>query len=245
MRYLKPLSPTVEEQLLTIIAEGLSILRSEAGLSWIDAEFNTSDADTRAIEDRVSRALYRGLEQAVKNTRSNVFGSLHPQMPIKPNPNVSYEPHESKIPDFTWEIINHTENPPRSDFHIECKRLGSPSSSSWKLNAKYVENGIIRFVSGEYRYGKDVELGIIIGYLEDMNHNDILQEVNSAISRSQSDVPEAKLTPLEPPLAGWQNKATSRLSHKLERSFPKSPFTIQHFWLDLRNCYPRTIAKSS
>ena len=126
-------------------------------------------------------------------------------------------------------------------FHIECKRLGSPTSSSWKLNPNYVHYGIIRFIAESHRYGQHAQSGAMIGYLEDMTCDEIHQEVNAEIEiAKQTLLSPSKISPLLLSQDGWQDKATSCLSHNLERPFPKTPFTLWHFWLDLRNCYPRT-----
>ncbi len=78
-----------------------------------------------------------------------------------------------------------------------------------------------------------------------MTREDIFQEINTAIEQvKQTLPPQIKISPLSFPQDGWQDKATTRLIHQLERSFPKSPFTLWHFWLDLHNCYPRTRKKA-
>ncbi|MFC1975824.1 hypothetical protein ACFLXQ_05460 [Chloroflexota bacterium] len=252
MKYLKPLRPVEEERILKAISDGLSILRSQKGLDWIDEEIRTQD--NRKIEDKVSRVLCRCLEQAHNNLKrigKSLMGTLFWQLPIQPDPNVSYEKHEDNIPDFSWQIFDNTQDIEKSQlplnfyFHIECKRLGSPTSPSWKLNPNYVHHGIIRFVSEGHRYGQHTQSSAMIGYIEDMGCEDIFQEVNIAIEQAvQILPPQIKISPLTFPQNGWQNKATSRLNHQLERSFPKSPFTLWHFWLDLRNCYPRTRKKT-
>ncbi|MBU0510889.1 MAG: hypothetical protein KKD28_14280 [Chloroflexi bacterium] len=251
MKHLKRLRPAEEERILEAIFDGLSILRSKQGLVWIDEEIKKRDK-RRSIEDRVSRALYRCLKQAQNNLKKmgqDLMGILYWQMPIQPNHNVSSEEHEDKIPDFSWQIFENAitleeqERPglPLSVyFHIECKRLGSPTSSSWKLNPNYVHDGVVRFVSDGHRYGQHTQSGAMIGYLEDMTCEEILRAVNAAIEQVQQTLPSPiKISPLSLSQDGWQTKSTSRLNHRLERSFLKSPFTLWHFWLDLRECYPR------
>ncbi len=253
MKHLKPLRRTEEERILQAIANGLAILRSEQGLGLIDEEIRGQD--NRKIEDRVSRALCRCLEQAqhdLKRRGQGLMGTLFWQLPIQPNPNVSYEKHEENIPDFSWQIIDVAYNKEQSQlplnfyFHIECKRLGSPTSSSWKLNPNYVNHGILRFVAESHRYGQHAQSGAMIGYLEDMTCDAIHQEVNATLEAVRQTLsPPSKISPLSLSPDGWQDNATSRLTHQLERSFPKSPFTLWHFWLDLRGCYPRTHKKTA
>lgn len=258
MKYLKLLRTTEEERILKTVSDGLSTLRSRQGLVWIDEEIKKRDK--RRIEDRISRALYRCLVQAqdtLKRAGQGLIGTLHWQIPIQPDPNVSYEEYEDNIPDFSWQIFDNVMSLGKEQdkenvhlslnyyFHIECKRLGSPTSATWKLNPNYVHNGILRFVSEGHRYCQHIQSGVMIGYLEDMTCEEILQEVNAAIEQVKETLsPQTKITPLLPPQTGWQEKATSRLTHQLERPFPKSPFTLWHFWLDLRNCYPRRCKKT-
>jgi len=248
MKYFKPLRRTEEERILQAIANGLSILRSEQGLGWINAEIEMQDK--REIEDRISRALYRCLKQAqnkLKQIGQGLTGTLSWQVPIQPDPNVSYEKHETKIPDFSWEIVDDVYEIEKSQiplnfyFHIECKRLGSPTSPRWKLNQKYVNDGIKRFIAESHRYGQHTQSGAMIGYLEDMTCDEIHQEVNAEIEAvKQTLLFPSKIPSLLLSQEGWQDNTASRLSHNLERSFLRTPFTLWHFWADLRNCYPRT-----
>ncbi len=256
MKHLKRLRPAEEERILEAIFDGLSILRSKQGLVWIGEEIKKLGKHP-PIEDRVSRALYRCLHQARSNLQKfgrDLMGELYWQMPIQPNPNVSSEEHEDNIPDFSWQIFENAVTLAEQSkldltlsvyFHLECKRLGSriPSGS---LNQKYVQKGIVRFVSDGHRYGQHTQSGAMIAYLEDMTCKEILRAVNAAIEQAQQTLPpQTKISLLSLSQDGWQTKSTSRLSHRLERSFPKSPFTLWHFWLDLRECYPRKYTKLS
>ena len=248
MKYFKSLRTTEEERIIRAITIGLSILRSEQGLGWIHEEVRKPDK--RKIEDKVSRALYRCLEIAqdeIKQKGQGLMGTLFSQLPIQPNPNMSYEDHEEKIPDFSWQILDNTYSidgfqlPINFYFIIECKRLGSPTSSSWKLNSNYVNHGIVRFIFESHCYGQHMASGAMIGYLEDMTRDDVHKEVDDEIKNVRHSLnPPSTISPLLLSQEGWQENTPSRLSHELERSFPKSPFTLWHFWLDLRDCYPRS-----
>jgi len=248
MKYLKPLRRTEEDRILQAISTGLSILRREEGLGWIAEEIKWQGS--RKLEDRVSRALYRCLQKAQSNLRQmgqGLMGTLSLQLPIQPDPNTSYEKHEDNVPDFSWQIfddvyeIKPSQIPLNFYFHIECKRLGSPTSPGWKLNPNYVNHGVVRFISESHRYGQHTRSGAMIGYLEDMTCDKIHGEVNAEIEAvKQTLLFPSVITPLLLSQEGWQDKDASRLSHNLERSFPITPFTLWHFWVDLRNCYPRT-----
>ena len=61
---------------------------------------------------------------------------------------------------------------------MECKKIGSPTSSSWILNENYIVNGSKRFDSSIHEYGKRASSGLMIGYKISMSHRAILREVN-------------------------------------------------------------------
>jgi hypothetical protein len=149
---------------------------------------------------------------------------------IQPKTDTPYSASEQKKPDFSLEL-----NDDLNDgvfFHIECKRLGSATSGSWKYNEKYVENGIYRFTTDTFCYGIDSPSGAMVGYIEDMELEDILTQVNKTIDQKLKIDKLAKIT-------DWQEKLTTHLNHSFERSFEKSPFILHHLWIDLRDCYPR------
>jgi hypothetical protein len=87
-----------------------------------------------------------------------------------------------KRPDFTCKITNpYASNPSEHEvsLHVECKRLGVPTSIHWILNENYVTNGIQRFDSTMYGYGKRSSSGMMIGYMTGMAPDIILIEVNN------------------------------------------------------------------
>ncbi|QGZ89497.1 hypothetical protein [Microcystis aeruginosa] len=135
---------------------------------------------------------------------------------------------EDKKPDFQWEMRDsHEINPERMSryYTLEAKRLGSPSS---KFQKDYVLKGIQRFILAEWGYGKSVSSGAMIGYIQNMELKEILNEVNKHCS--QLTIIDLTLSP-----EGWQNDV-SRLDHQLERpEVPPSPFNLRHLWVDLRS----------
>ena len=90
------------------------------------------------------------------------------EKPIQPIINTEIKGGKiKKRPDFTCNLCNTiTESPDNYvlPFHVECKRLGKPTSPAWILNKNYVENGIKRFDSSEHEYGKRANSGLMIGY---------------------------------------------------------------------------------
>ncbi len=143
-------------------------------------------------------------------------------------------PRENKKPDFYWQFIDHTADEDSCEryFFVECKRLGNLSSQNWTLNENYVKEGIRRFITTPHEYGKGEDTCGMIGYVQNMGVDDILSEVNLAITQN----PEA-ISLLLPPGNGWQENDTSELEHEFEliRPFPKSPFRMVHFWVDIRS----------
>ena len=248
MKYLKDMWLNHEERVIEAILEGLTILKSEERLTRLNAII-TKVEDGRVIEDKINRELLFCLRRANARLLRNGRGiKSDPQYEQRGQPNEQYPsppPADYKRVDIRWGYFDvlavlNTEQQGEKYFCIECKRLGSPTSSSWKLNPNYVHHGIVRFVSDGHRYGQHTQSGAMIGYLEDMTSEEIFQEINTVIEQAKQTLsPQAKISLLSLSQDGWQNKSTSRLSHHLERSFPKSPFTLWHFWLDLRECYPR------
>lgn len=254
MKYLKDLWQDHQDRVIEAILEGLVILKDKERLARLNAII-TNEKDGRPPEDKINRELFFCLHRANARLLRKGRGIKNdPQYEQRGQPDeqdLSPPPADYKRVDIRWGYFDvlaalNTEQQGEKYFCIECKRLGSPTSSSWKLNPNYVHHGIVRFVSEEHRYGQHTQSGAMIGYLEDMSCEEILREVNAAIKQAEQPLhPQIKISLLSLSQGGWQNKSTSRLSHHLERSFPKSPFTLWHFWLDLRECYPRKYTKLS
>ncbi len=70
-----------------------------------------------------------------------------------------------KRPDFTCKCCNPFASRVEEyeiALHVECKRLGNPTSNTWKLNENYVTKGIKRFDSRTHEYGKRASSGMMI-----------------------------------------------------------------------------------
>lgn len=233
-----------EERVIAAILLGLSYLQSADGVKRLKDELSLPDK--RKPEDKIStvlawyfnkatRQLWREKRNGKRCGPSTVPKS---QLPKASNPHdrsVASIDRERKKPDFKWGFVDHScEDQLKGDrdFDIECKRLGKPTSSSWKLNRQYVQDGIRRFITDEHRYGEDESSGAMIGYVENMGLVDILNEVNGAIIENSEPIP-----PLSSDTGDWQEQDTIRFDHVLIRPFPVSPFHLWHFWIDLRCCY--------
>lgn len=117
---------------------------------------------------------------------------------------------------------------------IECKRLGhfTDSSHTKALNQKYVLEGIRRFLDPKHSYGKLAASGIMIGYVQNMEFERILADVNGECAKEQ--ITELALSMQRPP-----TMRTNHLDHRFDRPFLVSPFTLRHIWADLRIHYNR------
>ncbi len=146
-----------------------------------------------------------------------------------PNDRVRAE-RESKRPDFNWGFTDPHEEDFRTSakqFVVECKRLGAAPRSDWILTENYVEHGIQRFIDPVWSYAKRFPTAVMIGYWQTMESDDILKEVNQAAKRR-------KLAQITLSIDGWKIAGVSKLQHSLVRSFPISPFRLDHFWIDIR-----------
>lgn len=248
MKYLKDLWREHEERVIEAIIDGLVILKSAERLTRLKTII-LDVQDGRSIEDKINRELLFCLRRANMRLLPKGRGiNSNPQYEQRGQPNeqdLSPPSADYKRVDIRWGYFDKLaamsgEHLADKYFCIECKRLGSPTSSNWKLNQNYVPHGIVRFVSEEHRYGQHTQSGAMIGYLEDMISDKIFQEINATIAQAKQNLP---ILVKIPPLSlqdDWSNNPINCLNHHLERAFPKSPFILWHFWLDLRNCYPRT-----
>jgi len=150
----------------------------------------------------------------------------HPfyQVQGQPDPGDSVKkPKENKIADFTWGFTDFLNNEDKN-YHVECKRL---CENKYHYCKEYVENGIRRFVEKEWSYGYECESGLMIGYIQDMEFEDIFHWVNRYAQKHS--LPSLKLK------GRWQKKYISRLENCLNRrEVPISPFKLVHLWADLR-----------
>ncbi len=138
---------------------------------------------------------------------------------------------EDKRPDFQCAIFDRQEKETirgQKFFVIECKRLGTPPSSSWVLNRNYITNGVQRFIKKEWAYAADYSSGAMIGYLQTMT----LETAHKEVGNYAKDYAVPKLELLE---KDWSLEKTNLLSHQLRRSevIPEN-FKLTHLWIDIR-----------
>jgi hypothetical protein len=136
-----------------------------------------------------------------------------------------------KRPDFTCKITNPFAcNPYEHEIplHVECKRLGAPTSSSWILNKNYVVNGIKRFDSGEHGYGKRASSGMIVGYITSMSPKIILNEVNTHQKEHCSNYPAIEFEFVKNKVQQYQQKFD-------RKNLKPELFKLVHLWIDLND----------
>jgi len=138
-----------------------------------------------------------------------------------------------KRPDFSCKCINPWAASPEKyeiSLHVECKRLGYPTSATWILNENYVKNGIKRFDSKIHKYGKRADSGIMIGYIISMMPQEIISEVNDYQKKHEPEYPEIKF---------FFNTTTlfNTIQDIKRKNVMPARFKLIHLWVDLRNCY--------
>jgi hypothetical protein len=136
-----------------------------------------------------------------------------------------------KRPDFTCKCLNPGAQSPEEyeiSLHVECKRLGNPTSVSWNLNENYVINGIKRFDCSTHEYGKRAPSGMMIGYIVSMSPAEIETEVNGY---------QTKHLPHNARLTFKSNvKPLFQTHQKIQRRHVEPVrFQLIHLWIDLRD----------
>lgn len=187
-----------------------------------------SESNKPLGENALNRILYRLVKVSSKSELWDIF----PECNNLPNLDSELkEPHEDKRPDFTCAYKDTLEEDPFKNtktFIVECKRLGNTIVNGKKVNELYTSNGIKRFINKGHSYGAMSYVGGMVGYIQDMDHDKILLEIN--IVNQTHSVPELTLSAL-----GWQLGDVTLLHHDFDRpEIDASPFKLHHLWVDLR-----------
>lgn len=193
-------------------------------------------------EVNLNRRLSRCVLHAIRELDPD--GSLFVSPPMwecnnQPDPDdETRAKREDKRPDCLWGYIDHLADVSRSAKHyvLECKRLGKPVRSDWVLNQNYINHGVLRFINESHGYGKSCASGTMIGYIQSMEPDDILAEINTTCVTST--LPQITVS-----AGGWVASGVSQLEHTFARSFCESPFALRHLWADLRNSYSKRNAR--
>lgn len=150
----------------------------------------------------------------------------HPVFQAKGQPSPLYkskQPKENKIPEFTWVFSDYLNNLEKN-YVVECKRLGV---DKYRYSEEYVKNGIKRFVEKEWSYGDGCESGLMIGYVQGREFEEILKWVNHYAEKHS--VPSLTLK------GQWNKEDISQLENFFNRVWDSVPsFKLVHLWADLR-----------
>ncbi len=208
-----------------------------------------SDVFSASLQELVGRESLSGDEDAISEILSLVLNQIcfefsksqnqevHTPFWEGPVPPVTADELKGgkikKRPDFTCRCLNPWANSPEEheiSLHVECKRLGHPTSATWNLNENYVKNGIKRFDSKTHEYGKRAYSGMMIGYIISMTPKKIEAEVNDYQKKHLPDNKKFNFTFDAEPL--FQTRQDIK-----RKNVKPDQFELIHFWVDLRNCY--------
>lgn len=110
----------------------------------------------------------------------------------------------------------------------ECKRLHVRFPSGFSdLADRYVNDGMMRFLSGKYAPG--LLFGVVLGYVMDSNVLGALQNVRNAIHKRETQLRCNKIIEELPDAGAMKRMCTS---HNIKKLGPL-PFTMQHGFLPL------------
>lgn len=144
------------------------------------------------------------------------------ECPIQPSKNdESPLPREEKKPDITLRLVDY-EKCDHLDYHIECKRLDKPPS---RYCRSYITNGVVRFIDPQYGYGCFCDLGFMIGYIQGLTFDKVLEAVN--LYAADNNIPPLKL------INGDSEVSLSTLEHILKRQQKFSKFRLRHYWAEV------------
>lgn len=181
----------------------------------------------RKDEDAISEALCPVLRR-VCFRREGEIRLPEWERPIAPEHEDSLQGGKiRKRPDFTCSLIDPMANAPETyeiSFHVECKRLGT-RSSSWNLNKNYVHHGVCRFDCTTHKYGQHAISGMMIGYMVNMDFCCIQTEINGYLSCE--GIPQLSFQ-----IRGQNIICEQRLNRT---HVQPSSFKLIHLWADLRN----------
>jgi len=212
-----------EKRLLEIFKLALKMLREESSLPDKEDEIN-----------RKLCFLVRRANGVLQDQNQGIESPMIYESKNQPDADdVTRSTRESKRPDFLWGVsdTNELDHDRRDKFYIiESKRLGSPPSPTWILNKNYVVNGMKRFVDPEWSYGKSSHSGAMIGYIQDMELQTILEEVNTNAA--------SELLPNITISSDGEQPDITKLDQRLEREqIQPTPFDLRHLWVDLKHHY--------
>ena len=198
------------------------------------------ESDLPEDENRLNRKVYFLVLKENRRLLEEGRGCRSPIMYESRNQPAAETPdpleREWKRPDFKCGFVDSQSEYPLF-LDLECKRLGHRSSGGSVFNKLYIEKGVRRFIDVDSGYGEGVTSGAMIGYLQTMSPDDILNEVNGYATKV--NVPAINGTDRP-----WIDRGVTRLNQTLGRKMSPSPFLLRHLWLDLRHRYATHTSRS-
>ena len=96
------------------------------------------------------------------------------------------------------------------------------------MNSNYINLGMVRFINAAHGYGKGEKSGAMVGYVENMEWDQVYSEVNYAATLTMvANLSQSQIK--------WIDNDINRLYSEIIRAFRVSPFHLYHFWIDLRD----------
>lgn len=203
-----------EEDILSVLFKALHILLT----------YKLDNAN----ENKINRKLYKEIRRrmTIDGLSYIVMYEAANQPILEEDPD---EERERKRPDIQICWTNPLEenlDKYQREYVIECKRLGRPLNKKRVLTTEYVTKGIQRFISKNHGYAKGVNSGAMVGYLQNMELDAILNEVNITTKA-------LSISPIVLSVSGWQTGGITRLEQRLNRSeLLPSEFDLHHLWAD-------------
>jgi hypothetical protein len=190
-----------------------------------------------AAEEPINLELYwlalKVHQESLNSRKGSLPFAIIPDSTNQPEPDDSARSRRiKKRPDFCCIMKNEQAEDFRQsqvNYYLECKRLGQ-AEGKWVLNENYSEHGMTRFMRTDWGYGKGCASAAMIGYMQNMEPDTVLEEVNShAVTRTIPSLMRAA--------TAWVARNVTYLSQSgLTREFDTNPIQLSHFWMDLRHC---------
>jgi len=177
-------------------------------------------------EDDISRDFYFAIEEVVYSSNYIKQKLNLPTFQANSQPLAIDKikvKREDKRPDFMWSYFDYV-NRQRLDFHIECKRLRRDKNHHCK---EYVYNGVNRYLDKEWSYGLHCEMGLMIGYVEELIIEDCVAQI-------ENNLKKLSLPTLQKLTVEDYDAEIVFLHHKVDRvDIPKSPFELHHYLIKI------------
>lgn len=206
--------------MLKMLADKLEKVLHKMFITALQEFINDNKAYHKRDGNVSEKVLNRRLFQKISEVTT--VGTPLIECPIQPSKNDEFSlPREEKKPDITLRLLD-AENREHLDYHVECKRLGTPPS---QYCSAYITRGAARFIDPQYGYGCFCDLGFMIGYIQDMKFQEVFEVVN--LYAVGNDIPPLEL------ISGGNEVSLSTLEHILNRRQKFPIFRLRHYWADM------------